>query len=155
MFLLNILLALAWVALNGEFSAENLGGGLVLGYALLWLTQSPARSSGYFLRVMRTVSFAFFYIWEVILANLRVAAMVLTPRFKMRPGIIAIPLSIKTDAAITLLANLITLTPGTLSLDVSADRKTLYVHTVDLDDPDSFRQSIKAGFERRVQELME
>jgi multicomponent Na+:H+ antiporter subunit E len=155
MFLLNILLALAWVSLNGEFNAENLGVGLVLGYAMLWLTHSRARSSDYFLRVMRTISFVIFYIWEVVLANLRVAAMVLSPTFKMRPGIIAIPLSIKTDAAITLLANLITLTPGTLSIDVSDDRKTLYVHTVNLNDPESFRKSIKEGFERRVQELME
>jgi multicomponent Na+:H+ antiporter subunit E len=61
----------------------------------------------------------------------------------------------RAPAAITLLANLITLTPGTLSIDVSDDRKTLYVHTVNLNDPESFRKSIKEGFERRVQELME
>jgi multicomponent Na+:H+ antiporter subunit E len=74
----------------------------------------------------------------------------------MRPGIIAIPLDARTDLEITLLANLITLTPGTLSLDVSADRRVLYVHVmyIDNDDIEAVRRSIKDGFERRVLEVL-
>jgi multicomponent Na+:H+ antiporter subunit E len=73
----------------------------------------------------------------------------------MHPGVIAVPLDARTDAEITLLANLITLTPGTLSIDVSADRKVLYIHTMDLgDDPVRFRREIKEGFERRLLEVM-
>jgi multicomponent Na+:H+ antiporter subunit E len=68
----------------------------------------------------------------------------------MRPGVIAIPLDAQTDIEITVLANLISLTPGTLSLDVSADRQTLYIHTMYLDDPEAARRGIKRGFERRV-----
>jgi multicomponent Na+:H+ antiporter subunit E len=72
----------------------------------------------------------------------------------MRPGIIAIPLDARTDLEITLLANLITLTPGTLSLDVSADRRVLYIHVmyIDNDDIEAVRRNIKDGFERRVLE---
>ena len=71
-----------------------------------------------------------------------------------RPGVVAIPLEAKTDAEITFLANVITLTPGTLSLDVSEDRSTLYVHTMFLESPEVLRESIKEGFERRVLELL-
>jgi multicomponent Na+:H+ antiporter subunit E len=73
----------------------------------------------------------------------------------MRPAIVAVPLDLTSDFQITLLANLITLTPGTLSLDISDDKKILYVHGMYVDDVDEFRRSIKQGFEKRVQELFE
>ena len=79
---------------------------------------------------------------------------VITPHLYMRPGIVAVPLDAKTDQEITLLANLITLTPGTLSLDVSHDKRTLYVHAMFVDSPESVRDSIKNGFEKRLLELL-
>jgi multicomponent Na+:H+ antiporter subunit E len=72
----------------------------------------------------------------------------------MRPGVVAVPLDARTDAEITLLANLITLTPGTLSLDVSADRSFLYVHAMYVDDVNDVKRQIKDGFERRLLEVM-
>ncbi|MEW6299667.1 MAG: Na+/H+ antiporter subunit E [Thermodesulfobacteriota bacterium] len=154
MLLLNVLLALAWVALTGQFTPTNLMVGFALGSLLIWLTQGPAGSVQYFVKVRRVCTFAAFFVWELIKANLRVTYEVLTPRHYMRPGVIAIPLDVRSDAEITLLANLITLTPGTLSLDVSADRRVLYVHTMYVDDVDQFRRELKAGFERRVQEVL-
>ena len=68
------------------------------------------------------------------------------------PRIFAYPLKLDRDFEITLLANLITLTPGTLSVDVSEDRSILYVHAVDCSDPDSTRQDIANGFERKIME---
>jgi multicomponent Na+:H+ antiporter subunit E len=104
----------------------------------------------------QAVWFALFYIRQLILSNLRVAYDILTPTHYMRPGVIAVPLDARTDAEITLLANLITLTPGTLSLDLSADRRVLYVHAmyIDNDDVDEARRQIKKGLERRVLELL-
>jgi multicomponent Na+:H+ antiporter subunit E len=72
----------------------------------------------------------------------------------MTPGIVRVPLDVKTDFEITLLANLISLTPGTLSLDVSEDRKVLYVHTMYVGDKDKFIEGIKSGFERRLLKLL-
>jgi multicomponent Na+:H+ antiporter subunit E len=89
-----------------------------------------------------------------MVANIRMAHSVITPSTTMRPGVIAIPLSAKTDAEITLLANLISLTPGTLSIDVSTDRKTLYIHAMFIDDVDTMRYEIKTGFERRLLEVL-
>ncbi len=155
MLLLNILLALAWLALTGQFTPTNLVIGLGLGYVLLWLTrQTTQRPSNYFNKVQQVVGFILFFLWELILANLRVTYDILTPRHHMRPGVVAIPLDIESDAAITLLANLITLTPGSLSLDVSSDRRTLYVHAMHIDNVEQFRREIKEGFEQRVQEVM-
>ena len=154
MFLLNLLLALSWIALTGQFSPINFLEGFVLGYFMLWLVQRTTGPSTYFYKVRQVLGFAAFFAWELLLANLRVAYSVLAPDKSLRPGIVAIPLDVKTDTEITLLVNLITLTPGTLSLDVSADRSVLYVHTLYVDDVDDFRCQIKQGFERRVRELL-
>jgi multicomponent Na+:H+ antiporter subunit E len=155
MFLLNVLLALAWVALTGQFTPANLVFGFVLGYLILWWLQRVFGPSNYFAKVRQVVNFVLFFLWELILANLRVAYDVLTPRHHMRPGIIAIPLDIGTEVEITLLVNLITLTPGTLGLDVSTDRRVLYIHSMYIEDLEQFRHRIKEGFERRVQEMFQ
>lgn len=154
MFLLNILLALAWIGLTGQFTVENFVVGFGLGFVLLWLSQRMVGRSVYFRKVLQILNFITFFIWELILANLRVAYDVVTPRHYMRPGVVAIPLDVTGDAEIVLLANLITLTPGTLSLDISEDRRTLYVHAMHIDDLEQFRRDIKEGFERRVQEVL-
>lgn len=104
-------------------------------------------------RAPRLLRFAAFALREVVLANLRVARIVLTPRPRLRPGIVAVPLEPATDAQITVLANLITLTPGTLSVEVSEDRRTLFVHAIDVESPEAFRRETKQGFERAVAEL--
>ncbi|MEN8150722.1 MAG: Na+/H+ antiporter subunit E [Planctomycetota bacterium] len=105
-------------------------------------------------RIPRGLGLLFFFLWELVLSSIRVARDVLSPRPRFKPGIVGVPLDAETDAEITLLACLITLTPGTLSLDVSEDRKTLYVHAMRVEDPEAFRREIKAGFERRVLEFL-
>ncbi|MBX3279669.1 MAG: Na+/H+ antiporter subunit E [Acidobacteria bacterium] len=155
MLLVNILLALAWAALTGDFSPSNLVSGFGLGYLLLWLGQSHLEPSNYFLKARRVTGFFFYFLWQLMLANLRVTYDVLTFRHHMRPGVLAIPLDIESDAGITLLANVLTLTPGSLSLDVSEDRKTLYVHVMYMTDEEQTRREIKEGFERRIREMLD
>jgi multicomponent Na+:H+ antiporter subunit E len=153
--LLNVFLGLTWLGLTGEFTSGNFAVGLIFGYFLLFVFRNTLLrpSASYFGKVRQVLYFFLYFAWELIIANLRVAYEVLTPGFQMRPAIVAIPLDVKSDLEITILANLITLTPGTLSLDVSTDNKTLYVHTMFVDDVDEFRASIKQGFEKRVQAL--
>ncbi len=154
-FLLNILLALAWVALTGRFQMVNFAFGFALGYGALWLAQRVLGPSSYFGKARRFLGFLLFFLWEVVKANLQVAYIVLNPRYRLRPGVIAVPLDARSDTEITLLANIITLTPGSLSIDVSADRKVLYLHTLDMgDDLGRFRREIKEGLERRLLEAM-
>jgi multicomponent Na+:H+ antiporter subunit E len=154
MFLWHLLLALNWAAITGLFTWSNFLVGFILAYPVLFIAQRSVGSTRYFRRLDQVLRFAVFYVWELILANLRVAYDVLTPRLRMRPGVVAIPLDAKTDVEITLLANLITLTPGSVSLDVSSDRRFLYLHAMYIDDVEEYRESVKHTIERRVLEVL-
>ena len=104
-------------------------------------------------RLPRILRFVLFYMWEMLLSNVRVAHDVLTPRNRFRPGIIAVPLPELTDRQLIVLTNLVTMTPGTVSLDVSDDRDVLYVHCMYVDDPDRVRQDILDDYVYRIREL--
>ena len=94
----------------------------------------------------------FVFLWELMKSSMTVAIAVLRPRMGIKPGVIALSLDAKTDLEITLLANLISLTPGTLSLDVSSDRETLYIHSMFLEDEEAkeVRRQIKSRLEHFV-----
>jgi multicomponent Na+:H+ antiporter subunit E len=153
LFVWHILLALTWAALAGSLTWSNVLVGFVLAYLALFIAQRSVDASRYFRKLERVVRFAVLYLWELILANLRVAYDVMTPAQRMRPGVLAIPLHAKTDLEITLLANLLTLTPGSVSLDVSSDRRFLYLHAMYIDDVEAYRESVKNTIERRVLEV--
>jgi multicomponent Na+:H+ antiporter subunit E len=152
----NMLLALAWAALQGEFSLGTLLTGYLLGYLILLalVRGGVLNASPYIGRVHRVVGLAGFFLWELVRANLRLALDVATPRYHMKPGIVALPLDTTKDSEVLLLAMLINLTPGSVALDVSPDRKVMYVHVMYIDTPDAARAEIKNGFERRVLEVL-
>ena len=126
-----IVLALTWAATTGTFSGLN----LLLGAAIGVL--------------------AVLFLYELGVSAVRVAIVVLTPNLNaaLHPAIIAFPLTVTSDAEITLLANLITLTPGTLSVDVSEDRRFLYVHALAYGSRESLIADIAGGFEAKVREV--
>lgn len=153
-FAWNILLALIWVAVSGDISGAGLLTGFVLGYVILGMTlREVPVFSAYVRRIPKITLFAGYFLKELIRSNLRVAWDVVTPTHYMKPAVIAVPLDARTEGEITLLANLISLTPGTLSLDVSSDRRVLYLHVMYLDDLEQTRAQIKQ-FEMRVLELL-
>ena len=156
MLLGNMLLALAWAALQAEYSLTSLITGYVLGYfILLALVRGHVLGkSRYMGKIHRVVGLAAFFLWELVRANLRVALDVATPRYHMKPGILAVPLDATRDPEILLLAMLINLTPGSVALDVSPDRTVMYVHVMYIDTPEAARDEIKRGFERRVLDLL-
>ena len=152
-FVWNVLLAFVWAAAAGKMTMINLLIGFVLGYLVLSMVQRAFGPSNYFVKFWHIFHFFMFYTKELVIANLQVAYQVLSPRPKIRPGIIAIPLEAKTDLEIVSLANLITMTPGTLSLDVSSDRSVLYVHIMDFHDVESKRR-IKLNLEHTILTMM-
>ena len=153
--LLNLILTLIWAAVTGQFTPENLLFGFGLGFVILFFTRDIVGTGAYGTRLPKVIRLFLFFLWELIRANLRVAYDVLTPGLRIRPGVVAIPLDVKTDAQITLLANLVTLTPGSISLDISADRRVLYLHVMYISDPETIRREIKDGFERRILEVFQ
>jgi multicomponent Na+:H+ antiporter subunit E len=148
--LLNIILALAWAALTGDFSPGSLLSGFGIGFVLILFSQRIMSGPNYIQKVWRMLDLFVYFLFQLVTSNVRVAIDVLRPTAALRPGIIAVPLDARTDAEIMLLVNLVMLTPGTLALDVSSNRRELYLHTMSADDPDAVRAQIKNGFERRV-----
>ena len=156
LFLLNLLLAVAWAALTGTFTLVGLAIGFVVGFLALWVV-SPLfeqEKGGYFMRVFRWIKLLVLFHYELIVSSVSVAWDVLTPRHRARPGIVAVPMKAKGEAEVLLVTNLISLTPGTLSLDVTEDCNTLFVHAMFADDPDKIRSDIENGMERWVREAL-
>lgn len=156
--LLNLVLAVIWGAVNGSLAPSTLIVGFIFGYLIILLFE-PLLGGGerYGFRFFYWIRFFFWFIKELVSSSIRVAVDVLSPSMKrIIPGVIAIPLDLNTEAEITLMANLISLTPGTLSIDVSPDLKTLYIHDMYIANGDVEAEvtSIKASVERRVQIAM-
>lgn len=153
--LINLVLMVIWVLINGDFTFTNFVFGFLLSYFILWVISRSEKSSErkYFILIPRIIKFVLFFFKELIMANLSVAYEVITPHYNMNPGIVAVPLDIKTDFQIMLLANMISLTPGTFSMDVSSDRKYLYVHAMYIKSKKDFIREIKNGFERQILEI--
>ena len=159
-FVWNLLLAVLWATALDDLSPRGLLVGMVVGYLVLaaaWRLGADrgGRGGAYFRKVAQTVGFAGWFIRELVVANVRMARYTISPLRTMRSGIVAVPIEHDlTDLEITTLANLVSLTPGTLTLDVSSDRRVLFVHAMDASNPDEVRREVKQGFERRVRGLL-
>lgn len=147
-----ILLAAFWIAITGSVSPGNILLGIIIGAACIAMVRErpsvairPAR--------LGTIAVLFLvFLREIVLSAWRVAKLVLRPRLDISPVILAYPLSVTSDFEIMLLANMITLTPGTLSVDVSADRRALYIHAIDSTNDAETIADIERVFERRIRE---
>ena len=110
---INLLLAIVWAALTGYFTLENLTAGFVLGYIVLYLLRGVFGGTVYFTKGAQIVRFIAFFVWELLVANVRVARDVLWPGpLRVRPRVIAVPLELHGDVPVTLLMNVLSLTPG-------------------------------------------
>jgi multicomponent Na+:H+ antiporter subunit E len=154
MLLGSILLALAWAALQGEITLANLLVGYVLGYVILaLLARGGVLPASLASKAGHAIQLAGFFVRELILANVRVALDVVRPRTAISPAVISIPLDVTSDSEILLLSMLINITPGSVTIDLSDDRRTLYVHVMHMKTAEESRREIKDGFERRVKLL--
>ena len=142
--------------MQGAITLVNLFVGYTLGYVILaLLAKGGVMPSTLALRTRRAVELAGFSVWELLLANARVALDVLRPRPEIQPAVVGIPLDVTSDAEILLLAMLINITPGSVTIDLSHDRRTLYVHVMHMRSAEESRRGIKDGFERRVRLVFE
>lgn len=154
LLLLNLFLALGWALVMGSFTLPTFVAGFALGYLALWIVRPLYGPTRYFERFWLLLRLIGHFLRELVVSSLSVAWDSITPAHLSSPGIIGIPLDARTDVEILALANLVSLTPGTLSLEISEDRRILYVHFMFVDDPEVGRARIKDGIERRLLELM-
>ena len=150
-----LVLALGWAGITGNFSGLNLiFGGLIGGLALLILRYS-FEQRGALRKSIKILVLILSFLYELMVSAVRVALIVMRPNIKaaLRPAIIAVPLTVESEAESTLLANMITLTPGTLSVDVSKDGSVLYVHALAMHSDEALIADISNGFEAKVREI--
>lgn len=146
--LLNILVGLLWHAMQPLAGPGDFILGFIVGFVLLALLYRP-----YGRRIWAAAAYAIFLAWAILTSSIQVAGIILAPRGRLRQGIVAIPVEPCSDFELAVLASSITLTPGTLSIDVAGDAargRVLYVHNLIVDDPDAMRRQIKHDFERRI-----
>lgn len=154
--LLTVLLTLVWLLLVNRFSLNSLLFGLFLGIVIPFITRPywPNRPN---LRNPRMIAeYILIVLWDIAVANVVVAGLILFRRnADLRPNWVCIPLELRTPEAITVLAGTITLTPGTVSSDLSSGGHNLLVHCLNAPDPDAVRDAIKRRYERRLMEIFE
>lgn len=138
---IHIGLAIAWMVMWGDFSRFHLAAGLVIGGAILYALTKGTQQPFYLKRVVALVRFVLVFLWVVVVSGAFVVRISLAPRLRHRPGIIALPLRLETDFAITALTHMLTLTPGAVPIDISADRKEIFIHCLDLNDMESVKAS--------------
>lgn len=154
--LLHLLLTFIWGASVGQLTIPTLVTGFVLGFLVLAIAEPLWPNLTYTVRFWRAVVLFLSFVYDLVASSVRVAIDVVRPGFHMEPAIVKIPLDLETDAGIMLMANMITLTPGTMSLEVADDRDYLYIHSMYLDEgPDEIRNQLKSGLENRIQRVME
>lgn len=154
LLVLNLLLALVWAVLTDTLTLSGLVVGYAIGFATLWMAKPMYGDTGmYFVRLGRALYLMIYFFYELFMSSFRVAAAVLRPWTVRHSEFLEMPLDVESDIEIMLVANLISLTPGTLSLDVSEDRKTLYVHAMFAEDPEAEIKGLKAGMEHNVRRV--
>ncbi|RFU70149.1 Na+/H+ antiporter subunit E [Peribacillus saganii] len=151
--LLNVVLAFTWMFLKTSYTSSTFFVGYLLGLLIIFAFRNCFSGRFYLIRAYAVFRLFLIFIKELILANIAVLKVVLKPKLDMRPGIFAMQTVLEKDWEITVLANLITLTPGTLVVDVSDDNKTLYIHAVDIEDAEDVIQGIKSTFENAILEV--
>ncbi|WP_299677363.1 Na+/H+ antiporter subunit E [uncultured Roseobacter sp.] len=152
--LLTLLLAVVWTLLQNQISAGMIVFGVILGVLIPWITSAWWPDTPRSFHVGRMITYSIMVIWDIMVANVQVAWIVLTkPNSKLRPAWIVVPLELRQPEAITILAGTITLTPGTVSADLSDEGHSLLVHVLHTDDPDGVRDQIKSRYERRLKEI--
>lgn len=104
-------------------------------------------------KIWLIASYCIYALWKLVESNLQVAREVLSSKPRMTPGIISVPLDAKSDPEILILANTITLTPGSITVGVSQDKKEIFVHSMFIGDVEAFKKDIKEGFEKRIMEI--
>lgn len=151
----NLVLAVLWAVLTGTFTLASLTVGFGLGFVALWVLRPlMGTPAGYNSRMLYWIKLIVLFHYELVVSSVDVLWDVVTPRQRSRPAVIDVPLDVSSDAGILLVTNLISLTPGTLALDVSPDRSTLRVHAMFGEDPDAVRAQLKGGMERWVRDAL-
>jgi multicomponent K+:H+ antiporter subunit E len=153
--LLTPILTVVWLLLNNTLAAGHIVLGLLLGWAIPRFTLAFWPNPVRIYRPASLLRFTGVFLYDVLVANLAVARLVLAGPKALNPLFVQVPLDLTNELALGLLANTICLTPGTVTADLSPDRRVLWVHALDCTDPDELVRTIKRRFEAPLREIFE
>ncbi|WP_227397131.1 Na+/H+ antiporter subunit E [Jeotgalibacillus aurantiacus] len=151
--LLNFFLAFLWMFLTSSFTLSSFIIGYFLGILVILAMRRFFKDRVYLIRVWAVIKLTILFVIELIKANIEVLVIVLRPKLDLKPGIFKYDTKLEREWEVTLLSLLITLTPGTLVVDVSDDNSTLYIHALNATDIKGTVESIKKGFEKAIMEV--
>ncbi|NMO98211.1 Na+/H+ antiporter subunit E [Paenibacillus lemnae] len=151
--LLNIIIAVVWMFLYSDWSAPRFILGFIVGAVLIGLLNRFWSQDFYLRKLWSLILLLLLFLKELFKSSVTVIAQVLRPKLNVTPGIFAYETELESDWEVTILSLLICLTPGTLTLEVSHDKKTLYIHAMDIDDVESVSSQIRGTFERAIMEV--
>lgn len=149
----NAIIAFMWMFLTESYTFTSFLVGYMIGAVLLLILDRFFPGTYYLRRVYKVIVLVLIFIRELILSNISIVKMVYTPKLTFEPGIFAYPTSLKKEWEITLLANLITLTPGTLSVAISEDNTQIFIHAMHIDSTRDSINDIKNTFEKAIAEV--
>lgn len=153
--LLTVLLVGLWLLLVNELSAGHFVLGVFLGWVIPFLTRDFWPEHVAIHTPLRLIRFLGIFVWDILIGSLQVSWLILKGPRHVRPAFVTVPLRLKTDFAISLLANTISLTPGTVSARLSADKTRLLVHTLDTDDAAALVATIQTRYEAPIRAIFE
>lgn len=147
-------LSLIWMLLTNDFSFGNFCVGLAFSLVVILIIRRAFPAELFFSRIRLTIRLLAYFIRELVVANFQVAKLVLQRNPDLKPMIVAVPLDVDTDTEITMLANLIALTPGSIALKLSRNRRRLIIHVMHADNKQQFIQHTKQSLEARLLEVL-
>lgn len=150
---INFIIAFMWMFLSESYTIVSFIGGFILGIILLFVLNRFTPGPFYMKKVMKLMKLNFIFFRELISSNLSIVKLVYSKKPTFEPGIFVLPTELETEWEVTLLANLITLTPGTLTISISHDNSKLYIHAMDIDTVDEEIHAIKETFEKAIMEV--
>lgn len=150
-----LFLAFGWMILREQYTVGDFAVGFVVAASVLYLLRDFFIQPVHIRAPLKWLRLLLVFAFEVIVANLQVAWIVIRPRLRITPAAIQLPLDLRNDVSITALANMITLTPGTWTIDVAPDRSALYVHCLSATDVEAVKRQIKKQFEAPLKETIE
>ena len=149
----NLFISFMWMFLSEDYSLPSFLFGYIIGAVLIYLLNRFFPSRFYLYPIYRIIILILIFIRELILSNISIVKLVYGRKLDFEPGIFEMPVEVTRDWEITLLANLITLTPGTLTVAISDDRKRFFIHAMDIDDKEESIHEIKNTFEKAIMEV--
>lgn len=140
---LGVVLTTIWVLAWGSLTWANLAGGIAVSAALLVAVPDVRRATHLpIVRPVPTAQLAASLLRDVVVSNVQLTREVLRPRLRMSTGVVSVPLAGCSDEVVTIIASLVSLTPGTMPVEIEQDPTVMYVHVLHLDDPDEVRRRI-------------